>query len=318
MLIPAIWMAAIVYACEITILSIGFTLTYLTAKIPNFAHGTYAGFGIYVTYTMTKIFGINPYLSFPLAFILGGSIGVVVYILVIGVLTRIGGGAIVLTISTLAIQIFLTAILYIYAYWIRDIYRTYTLQFILKEWDFEYLGMPGIFYVSLFIVVGTVIVLHHFLTKTRLGVSMRAVAEDPELASVLGINVYRTQLYSWFLTGALAALAGSMYPMWFQAMPGSGALIITSIMAGSLLGGMENVYGAIFGGFSVGLSEILLTKWLQGIFGIWVGEYRPLVPMFFLIAVLLIQPRGLQGAYEWLTKSKRGIELLSKLGIRVE
>ncbi len=318
MILPAIWMAAIVYACEITILSIGFTLTYLTAKIPNFAHGTYAGWGIYVTYTMTKILGLNPYLSFPVSFLVGGAIGVIVYILVIGVLGKMGGGAIVLTISTLAIQIFLTATLYIYAFWIRDIYRTYTMQFMLKDWDFRLWGMQGIFYVALAICIVTVILLHTFLTKTRLGVSMRAVAEDPELASVLGIDVYRTQLYSWFLTGGLAALAGSMYPMWFQATPGSGALIITTIMAGSLLGGMESVYGAIVGGFGVGLSEILLTKWLQGIFGIWVGEYRPLIPMFFLIAVLLIQPRGLQGAYEWLTKSKRGIELLSRLGIKVE
>jgi branched-chain amino acid transport system permease protein len=51
-------MAAIIYAAEITILSIGFTLTYLTAKIPNFAHGTYAGFGIYTVFTITRVFGI--------------------------------------------------------------------------------------------------------------------------------------------------------------------------------------------------------------------------------------------------------------------
>lgn len=318
MLLPALLMAAIVYACEITILSIGFTLTYLTAKIPNFAHGTYAGYGIYVNYTMSKIFGLNPYLSFPVAFLVGGGIGVVVYMLVIGVLTRMGGGAIVLTISTIAIQIFLTALLYIYAYWLRDIYHTYTIQFILKGRDFQLWDTPGIFYVSLGICIVTVLLLHYFLTKTRLGISMRAVAEDPELASVLGIDVHRTQLYSWFLTGGLASLAGAMYPMWFQSQPASGSFIITSIMAGSLLGGMESVYGAIVGGFGVGLSEILLTNRLQSIFGIWVGEYRPLIPMFFLIAVLLIQPRGLQGAYEWLTKTKRGIELLSKLGIKVE
>ena len=55
MLLPAIWMAAIVYAAEITLLSIGFTITYLTAKIPNFAHGTYAGFGIYTAFTISRI-----------------------------------------------------------------------------------------------------------------------------------------------------------------------------------------------------------------------------------------------------------------------
>ncbi|MCX6656747.1 MAG: hypothetical protein NTY03_16750, partial [Candidatus Bathyarchaeota archaeon] len=78
-----IWFMAITYAAELTLLSIGFTLTYLTAKIPNFAHGTYAGFGIYVSYTFAKFFGINPYYGFPIAFIIGGLISVIVFKLVI-------------------------------------------------------------------------------------------------------------------------------------------------------------------------------------------------------------------------------------------
>ena len=74
--------------------------------------------------------------------------------------------------------------------------------------------------------------------------------------------------------------------------------MITSIMAGSLLGGFENVYGAIVGGATVGLAEILLTYGGQLVFGTWFGEYRPLVPMVFLVIILLIEPRGLQGFYE--------------------
>ena len=62
-MIPAIWIAALVFASELTLLSIGFTLTYLTAKVPNFAHGTYAGIGIYVSYTFSKIWGLSPYLG---------------------------------------------------------------------------------------------------------------------------------------------------------------------------------------------------------------------------------------------------------------
>ena len=148
MLIPAIWMAAMVFASELTLLSIGFTLTYLTAKVPNFAHGTYAGIGIYVSYTFSKIMGINPYLGFPLAFIVGGLFSVLVYLVVIRVLTNMGGGSIVLTISTLAIQIFLTALIQIYAYWLRETYNTYTMAFLLKQNDFEFAGFPGIFIVS--------------------------------------------------------------------------------------------------------------------------------------------------------------------------
>lgn len=311
MIIPAILMAAIVYACEISILSIGFTLTYLTAKIPNFAHGTYAGIGIYVTFTITKILNLSPYIGLPISFVLGGITSIIIYMLVISVVTRMGGGTIVLTISTLAIQIFLTAIIYIYAYWLRVKYKTYTMNFILKQNDFKFAGLPGIFFVSLGLCLFTVITLHYFLTRTKTGIAMRATSEDPELSSVLGIDTNRIQILSWFMTGGLACLAGAMLPMWFMCTPASGSAIITSIMAGSLLGGFDNIYGAIVGGFGVGLSEILLTYWLQGVLGVWVGEYRPLIPMIFLVAVLLFEPRGLQGVYERFKSSSAGEKIMA-------
>ena len=307
-----------VFASELTLLSIGFTLTYLTAKVPNFAHGTYAGIGIYVSYTFAKIMKLSPYYGFPVAFIVGGIISVIIYRLIIAVLTNMGGGAIVLTISTLAIQIFLTAFIQIYAYWLRDRYSTYAMAFLLKENDFKIGGFPGIFVVSLTLTISMVLLLHYMLTRTRVGVAMRATAEDPELASVLGINIHQIQLFSWFLTGGLACLAGAMIPMWFQSTPQSGAMIITSIMAGSLLGGFNSIYGSVIGGAIVGMSEILLTTWGQALIGVWVGEYRPLIPMIFLVSVLLIEPDGLQGAWNKFMASEAGERLARSLGLLKE
>jgi branched-chain amino acid transport system permease protein len=154
------------------------------------------------------------------------------------------------------------------------------------------------------------------LTRTKIGVAMRATAEDPELASVLGININQIQIFSWFLTGGLACVAGAMIPMWFQATTTSGAAIITSIMAGSLLGGFDSVYGAVVGGFLVGLSEVMLTTWGGQIIGVWVGEYRPLIPMIFLVSVLLIEPDGLQGAYNKFMASERGGKMLQSIGLK--
>ena len=318
MLIPAIWLAALVFASELTLLSIGFTLTYLTAKVPNFAHGTYAGVGIYVSYTFAKIWGLSPYYGFPVAFIVGGIVSVLIYKLVIGVLTNMGGGAIVLTISTLAIQIFLTAFIQIYAYYLRERFSTYAMAFLLKESDFSIAGFPGIFVVSLTLTISLVLALHYMLTRTRIGVAMRATAEDPELASVLGINTDQIQLFSWFLTGGLACLAGAMIPLWFQSTPQSGAMIITSIMAGSLLGGFDSIYGSVIGGAIVGMSEILLTTWGQALIGVWVGEYRPLIPMIFLVTVLLIEPRGLQGAWIKFAATQTGENFRKAVGLLKE
>lgn len=229
-----------------------------------------------------------------------------------------GGGAIVLTIATLAIQIFMTAALYIYAYWIRTIFKTYTVGFLLKDMDFRLFDMPGIFTVAVSICVVTVILLHYMLTRTKTGIAMRATAEDMELASVLGINTNRIQIYSWFLTGGLAALSGAMIPLWFSSSPMTGSLMIASIMAASLLGGFENVYGAIIGGIGIGFSEILLTFWLQQNIGVWVGEYRPIIPMIFLVAILLIEPAGLQAVYERMMATGTGRGFLRVIGWKME
>lgn len=311
-------MAALVFASELTLLSIGFTLTYLTSKIPNFAHGTYAGIGIYVSYTFAKILGISPYLGFPIAFFVGGMFSVAIYLIVIKVLTDMGGGAIVLTISTLAIQIFLTALIQIYAFYLREKYSTYAMAFLLKEDDFSLAGFPGIFVVSISLTIGLVLTLHYMLTRTKMGIAMRATAEDPELASVLGININKIQLFSWFLTGGLACLAGAMIPMWFQSSPATGAAMITSIMAGSLLGGFDSIYGSVIGGVIVGMSEIMLTVWGQKWIGVWVGEYRPMIPMIFLVIVLMIEPDGLQGAYTKFVASDMGENILKSIGLLKE
>ncbi|MBD3207474.1 hypothetical protein GF319_14175 [Candidatus Bathyarchaeota archaeon] len=262
-ILPVIWTAALVFASELPLISIGFMLTDLTAKVPNFAHGTYAGVGIYLIFTISKILKYSPYVGFSLAFIVGGITSVLIYKLAIGVLQKMGGGTVVLTISTLAIQIFLTASIQIYAYWLLLKYNKYTQLFRLKEYDFQFAGFPGIFIVSIGLSLATVIVFHYVLTRTRIEMAMRATAEDPQLASILGININNIQLYNWFLTGGIACLAGAMIPLWFMSTPNYWALIITSIMAGNLLGGFNNIYGAILGGAIVGISEIMLTTWGQ-------------------------------------------------------
>jgi branched-chain amino acid transport system permease protein len=276
---------------------VGFTLTHITTKVPNFAHGTFAGIGIYVSYTFSQVFKMSPYIGFPFAFIIGGLVSMTLYVFVIGLITRLKRGIIVLTISTLALQILLTSGLNIYAFWLRAVFKTYAQDFMLRDADFSYGGFPGIFLVSTIISITSVILLHFFLTRTRLGVAMKATAIDSDLASVLGIDTNLIQAITWFLTGGLASLAGAMIPLWFMSSPATGVLIITSVMAGSVLGGLQSVYGAIIGGFLIGMLEIILTTWLAQNIGIWVGEYRPMIPIIFLILVIMFEPAGLHGIY---------------------
>lgn len=301
MIIPVIWMSAIVYASMITLLSIGFTLTHMTAKIPNFAHGTYAGFGVYVSFMCVRYFAMSPYFGFPAAFLIGGLIGILLYKIVVSTLRRMGGGAIVLTISTIAIQIFMAQFQHIFAFWTRETYGLMSYGFLLKKNDFKFevLGQSfqGIFPVSFFLVIAIVIALRWMLTGTKFGIAMKAAAEDPELSQILGINIEKIQIASWFMTGGMACLAGALLPMWFMGSPGAGARLLISCMAGSLLGGLGDIYGAVIGGFAIGIIEIIFTAQGMKMLGLWVGEYRPLIPMIATIGILLIEPAGVTGWY---------------------
>ena len=298
MAIPIIVYSALTYGALITIMSLGFTLTYMTAKIPNFAHGTYAGFGIYVSFTLAKLYGYNPYWSIPISIMLGAFIGMILYMFVIRTMIKLFAGEIVLTISTIAIGLFMKATIDVYTFWVREKWGQYTYGFLLKQFDFKFFSIPGIFFVSNIVCLIVVLSLFYTLKRTKIGVAMRAATEDLNLASIVGINTHLVQTISWCLTGALACLAGSMIPFWFQSNPAAGDRLLMATMAGSLLGGLDNIYGAVIGGFFVGCVEILFTSILMSWFGSWVGEYRPLVPLAIVILVLLIKPKGLSGAIE--------------------
>ncbi len=314
-MLDIIYISAFVYASLLVLLCIGFTLTHIISKIPNFAHGTYAGIGIYVTYTFAMVLNLSPYAAFPVAFFLGGIINMLIYKLIIGFISKLKRGVIILTISTIAIQLLLTSLINIYAFWLREVFKTYAQEFFLKEMDFKMFNFAGIFFVSLGISITTVITLHYILTKTQTGIAMRATAEKPQLAQVLGIDIDKIQLFSWFLTGGLACLAGAMLPLYFMSTPETGNQLMPSVMAGSLLGGLDSVYGAIIGGLIIGSSEILLTTWGSQNIGIWVGEYRSIIPLCVLIIVLLLEPKGLNNVWVKFKKTPTGIKLLKSIGM---
>ncbi|MEM1549748.1 MAG: branched-chain amino acid ABC transporter permease [Candidatus Methanomethylicia archaeon] len=313
MLPPALLKDAIVYANLLLMLTIGFTLTYLIAKIPNFAHGEFAGIGIYVSFTVVQIWKMNPYIAVPLAFIVSAIIGVIIYNGVLRTLKKFGGTLISLTISTLAMQIIISALINVYADYLYPIAGAYSRLFMFRHIDFEFMGQPGVLIVSSLLVFTLIIVLHLILTKTKFGISLRAVVEDSDLASVLGVNVEFACTISWALTGGLAGMAGALLPLWFQGHPYTGSMLLTSVFAASILGGISSIYGAMLGGYLIGLSEVFGTYFLAQTFGSQITAYRMLIPLIILCIVLLLAPRGLTGVIEDL-QAKRISKKIVRMG----
>jgi len=284
---------AITFANLLTLLSIGLSLTYMTTKVPNFAHGSFATIGVYIALTITELWNLNIYTSLLIAPFLGGLAALSLYKFILKPLSDRGASLISLMIATLAFDLVLLSFLNIYADYLTRSFKIKSRVFNLRGYDFEIAEYPAIFPISLILSISLIIILHLLLKKTKFGISMRATIENPPLASVMGINVNLVYSVSWFIAGSLAGLAGCLLPIRFIGNPDTGTTMIASIFAASIVGGLLNIYGAALGGYLVGLTEVLGTNYLAIWIGSWIIPYRPIIPLIAMVITLLIAPHGL-------------------------
>jgi len=301
--VEPIYSEAVIFSSLLTLLSIGLTLTYLTTKVPNFAHGTLATIGTYISLTAATVWKGNLYYFLGLAFVMSGATALVQYVLALRPLMRKGASIVGLMVTTLAIDIILLAVLNIYADYLSRQFKVLSRYFYLRPYDFSIAGQRGILIVAPTLTVVTVTFLYVVLTRTKFGVAMRAAIMNPSLASVVGVNVNLIYSLSWFIAGGLAGLAGGLLPMHLVSNPDIGVTLIASIFAASVVGGLLNIYGAVLGGFLIGLAEVLGTSYLASWAGTWVIPYRPMIPLVAIAVTLLIAPKGLLGV-DWLNLMK--------------
>lgn len=313
---PPLIKDAIVYANCVTMMSIGFTLVYLISRIPNFAQSTFAVVGVYCTFSMVRIFELDPYIAMPFGFAFGAFLALVVYLGIINPLMKYGAGPILLTIALLALQQIFLAGVNIYADYVRSVLGIYSRGFMLRVSDFRVGDFPGVLLISTLTVFSVIVGMHFLLTRTQFGIAMRATVENAPLSSVLGINIKRVATISWVITGGLAGLAGTFLPLWFSSGPGSGGMLSTSVFASSVVGGLSSIYGAILGGYLISLLEVWGSYLLMKKFGLWIGAYRLLIPLILMSIVLMYEPGGLAVIIEklrtkfWGTKRVREDEII--------
>jgi branched-chain amino acid transport system permease protein len=147
---------------------------------------------------------------------------------------------------------------------------------------------------SSFIVMGLLLLIVH---KTRLGRAMRATAEQPNIAALMGVNPNRVISITFMLGGSLAALAGVMMATNYgNAHFAMGFIPGLKAFTAAVLGGIGNIQGAMLGGLLLGLIEALgagyIGDWTGGVLG---SNYQDIFAFMVLILVLVLRPRGLLG-----------------------
>ncbi len=136
-----------------------------------------------------------------------------------------------------------------------------------------------------------VVALHLYLTYSRTGMAMRAMAESPGLAQVCGVQVEGVVRWTWFLSGGLAAMAGVFLGLTPQVHPEMGFNLLLALFAAAILGGAGSLIGAVVGGLMVGLAENLSVLFIS-------PGYKQAMPFLVLLAVLFVRPQGLFGEKE--------------------
>lgn len=155
-----------------------------------------------------------------------------------------------------------------------------------------------------------VIALHFFLTRSRLGKAMRAMADNADLAQVSGINTALVVRVTWIIAGSFACIAGTMLALDVTLKPDLAFNIILPIFAAAIVGGLGQAYGAIAGGFLIGFAETLavfnwslvlrplrdnLPEWLElpNRLALVPTEYKLTVAFVILVVTLLVRPTGI-------------------------
>jgi branched-chain amino acid transport system permease protein len=272
------------------LVALGFTLVLGTLDLLNFAHGETIMFSAYAGLLALLAVGSNAGGSLPLA-------------LAVAVVTG----------AVLAGVIYLGSFRFVSKkYWTAPALSTVGIALILQTgatrlWGTEQRAVPDPLgdanlqlgpvsiglsqLIVLGVTVALMIGLHLLLTRTRLGKAMRAVAENHVTAALLGVPVERTIAITFLISGILAGAAGALTSLVYHTItPFIGLNILLKGMTGMVIGGLGNVYGAMFGGVLVGILEVLAVGYLS-------SSYQDVLVFAVLIAVLMFKPAGFFGIH---------------------
>jgi branched-chain amino acid transport system permease protein len=267
--------------------AIGFTLLWQTSQTINFAQGEFVMLPAFFALAAMKWFGV----PFSVSVLIAISLSV----LLLGFLFKtlivdplISGGVLPLVISSIALSLFIKE-------GTKDVYSAEAQPFPALFPDVV-LNVAGVS-VSLaqigvlVVAMATILALQWFLSGTRTGRQMQATAQNRSVARILGVPVERMILYTFLINAALAAMASILISPIYLAKFSNGEHLGLAAFVAAIVGGFNQVRGAIVGGLVVGVVDNLAAAYVS-------TSYRQAVPLALLVLIILFRPQGLLGRKE--------------------
>jgi branched-chain amino acid transport system permease protein len=278
--------------------ALGYTLVFGLLDVLNLAHSEVFMLGAVVTYSLVALHNVPFWLAVPLGVAAGGVLGLVIEFVALRPLRRRGAPPIAALISTIGLALVLVALVeqakaggalsWLWRDGANDV-QFPTGKVPGRIWHLAGLTLPANKVAIVIITVALMGALGWVMTKTRAGRAVRAVAENPRAARLLGINVDRVIMWTLVASSALAALAGILFALALNDISpyiGRDQVELRGL-AVIVLGGMGSIPGTFIGGFTLGLLESITILTL--------GTDVRAVGFIALFVMLILRPTGLLG-----------------------
>jgi branched-chain amino acid transport system permease protein len=266
--------------------AIGLTAIYAVLRFPNFALASHATVGAFAGLVANTSFGLSVVPSLCCAFLAAGLVGLVSDELVLRPFRA--NGFITTAIGSIALTILLENLV---RFAFGNGLNGYDLP-MRRDWRLAGLRIGPQQVEDLAVAVAVMAAVFAFLRFTRTGKAMRAVADNPTLADIKGIDARRIGRIASFAGMGLAGLGGMLIGLDTAIDPLTGFRAMLSIFAAAVVGGLGSIPGAVLGALTVGVGEELSGLVLS-------PNYRSAVGFLAILLVLAVRPRGIlgQGAY---------------------
>jgi branched-chain amino acid transport system permease protein len=263
-------------------LALALVMIYQATHLVNFAQGELAMFATYIAWSL-----INAGMPYWAAFFLTIGCAFVLGVVIERVIIRPVENAPVLSVVVvfIALLVILNSVTgWIYTYTIKTFPSPFPEQPLFGN---KYMSSHEIGAIGVTLVV--LLLLYAFFRFTPLGLAMRAAAQNPESSRLVGIRVGWMLALGWGLAAAIGSIAGMMVAPIVFLDPNMMGGVLLYAFAGALVGGIDNPWGAVFGGFLVGVLENVLGAFVIG------NELKLAVALVLIIGVLTVKPSGFFG-----------------------
>jgi branched-chain amino acid transport system permease protein len=278
---------ALSLGCVYALFALGFTLIFGVLGVINLSHGAVFMVGAYAAEQAVMHFALPLWAALVFAFLFSGVLGLVIDLLVLRPLRARGAPHLIPMIATIGVGIILTNA-------VQGIFGAQNIRFPTGLVSQRTLTIAGVDLTVLelgiiFLSFALMAVLLLALKKTQLGRALRAIAESPRAASLLGINVEGLFYLTSFVAAGLGGVAGVLIGLYSNALfPLMGKSMLEKGIAVIILGGMGDMRGALIGGLFLGLAEVLSVAYVG-------SSMRDAVAFGLLFLILLVRPKGLFG-----------------------